>query len=108
VYLQLKLILEGIKDIVLGPIALVALVIDLLFRKSSPRRLFYEVMRGGERFERFLDLYSALPERIAERERQGSEKNMDTLLRWGEGQLQTLTGKPTDSRDSRRDASRDG
>jgi hypothetical protein len=47
-------------------------------------------MRGGDRLERFIDLYSALPENIAARKRADSEKNMDALLQWGEGQLRTL------------------
>jgi hypothetical protein len=77
VVLQLKLILEGLKDIVLGPIALVALAVDLLLRRSRDGRLFYQTLRGGERFEQFLNLYGALPER---RDRESDDPPTDPTL----------------------------
>ena len=63
VVLQLKLLLEGMKDILLGPVALVALAVDLLVRRKRDGRLFYDTLRGSARFEDFLNLYGALPER---------------------------------------------
>ncbi len=63
VVLQLKLLLEGMKDVLLGPVALVALAVDLLVRRKRDGRLFYDAIRGGARFEDFLNLYGALPER---------------------------------------------
>ncbi len=63
VVLQLKLLLEGMKDLLLGPVALAALAVDLLVRRKRDGRLFYDTLRGGARFEDFLNLYGALPER---------------------------------------------
>ncbi len=90
-FLQLKLILEGLKDLLLGPIAIVATIIDLASRRSSEQRLFHHVLRGGERFERFLGLYSALPEHSSRRDhRTGDEADMDAILQWGEHRVRTL------------------
>ena len=66
--LQLKLVLEGIKDVLLGPVALVAAVWDLLSaRRSSGERRFYRVVRSGASFERWLNLYGALRESDGDR-----------------------------------------
>jgi hypothetical protein len=61
-FLQPKLVLEGLKDLLLGPVALVAAGIDLV-RGSRPgrTRAFYEVLRVGRQFEGWLNLYGALP-----------------------------------------------
>jgi hypothetical protein len=60
--LQPKVVLEGLKDVLLGPVALLAAVLDLV-RGERPhgRRAFYEVLRFGRAFERWLNLYGALP-----------------------------------------------
>ena len=61
-FLQPKLVLEGLKDLLLGPVALVAAGIDLV-RGSRPGRprAFYVVLRFGRQFEGWLNLYGALP-----------------------------------------------
>jgi hypothetical protein len=56
---QAKLFMDGAKDIVLGPVSLVAAAADLLFPGPQPGRRFYRVMRLGERFDRWLSLFSA-------------------------------------------------
>jgi hypothetical protein len=90
VVLQLKLILEGMKDLVLGPIALVGLLIDLLLRQPHERKLFYRVLRGGERFEEFLDLYAALREREATGgEARPRGPTFDKVVDWSERQVRT-------------------
>jgi hypothetical protein len=61
-FLQPKLVLEGLKDILLGPVSLVAAGIDLVLgARPGRRRAFYRVLRLGKRFERWLNLYGALP-----------------------------------------------
>jgi hypothetical protein len=57
---QVKLWLEGFKDVALMPLALGAALIDLVFRSGSRRGTLYAVMRLGDRFERWVDLYGAL------------------------------------------------
>jgi hypothetical protein len=61
-FLQPKLVLEGLKDLLLGPVALVAAAFDLVLGPRSGRgRAFYRVLRLGRGFERWLNLYGALP-----------------------------------------------
>jgi hypothetical protein len=56
---QLKLVLDGFKDISLFWVGLVAVVIDLFFG-GRRRRLFYSVMRLGERVDLWLNLHGAI------------------------------------------------
>lgn len=56
---QLKLLLDGAKDIVLAPLSLMAAALDLFFPGERPGHRFYAVMRVGERFDRWLSLFSA-------------------------------------------------
>ena len=92
VMLQLKLLLEGLKDILLGPVSLVALAVDLLVRRSADGRLFYETLRRGQRFERFLNLYGALPEHRDSATEQASGTTIDAFLKTAERQIQRAAG----------------
>jgi len=58
VIFQIKLWLEGFKDIVLMPLSLGAAVIDLVFGGST----LYTVMKLGDRFERWVHLHAPLEE----------------------------------------------
>jgi len=63
---QVKLAVDGLKDLVLLPTSLVAALIDLVFPGPQPGRFFYLVMRAGETFDRWLSLYGpALEARAA-------------------------------------------
>lgn len=56
---QLKLLMDGAKDLFFAPISVVAAALDLLWPGDRPGRRFYAVMRVGERFDRWLSLFSA-------------------------------------------------
>jgi hypothetical protein len=56
---QVKLVLDGTKDIVLAPISIGAAALDLVLPGQRPGRRFYAVMRTGERFDRWLSLFAA-------------------------------------------------
>lgn len=56
---QVKLFLDGAKDIVLAPLSVAAVFLDLLVPGAVPGRRFYGVMRLGEKFDRWLSLFSA-------------------------------------------------
>jgi len=55
---QMKLWLDGLKDIVLSPISVIAVVLDML-RGSEQPSLFYRTLQLGEGFDRWLNLYGA-------------------------------------------------
>ena len=54
-----KLVLDGFKDVLLIWLSVFALAIDL-FRGGVRRRLFYRVIRLGERIDLWLNLHGAL------------------------------------------------
>jgi len=57
---QLKMLLDNLRDFALMPIALVAAIIDLVFRGEREGALFYKVLRWGSHSEAVIDVYSAI------------------------------------------------
>lgn len=87
----IKLAVDGLKDIVLLQLTLLAFVIDLalmVFTGGRRTRLFYKVMEVGERFDLWLNLHGA--SRHASRDPDGlfgqSRAGDDTLL----GEIEAL------------------
>jgi hypothetical protein len=90
---QLKLWMDGIKDIVLAPVSVGAGVLDLLLGPSASGYRLYRVLRLGERYDLWLNLFGAAKE--AERSGEGlfggSEPGDGTMV----GALEQLsTGEP--------------
>ena len=56
---QFKLVLDGFKDVLFFQASIAAVVFDLLFTNRK-NRLFYRVMRAGERVELWLNLHGAV------------------------------------------------
>lgn len=54
---QLKLFLDGLKDVVLSPLSLVAALLGILGMSRHSRRALYTVMRMGRRYDDWVDLY---------------------------------------------------
>lgn len=94
---QVKLFLDGLKDVVVSPLAFIALVWDLVSGRGGRRhrrgRRFYSVLRMTERFDLWLNLYGAA--RRSERSGEGlfeeSAAGSDTLL----GRLEELALEAT-------------
>lgn len=85
VIFSVKLFLDGAKDLVLMPVAMVAVALDMLAGGGRRPRVFYAVLRLAERFDLWLNLTGAL-DRL---ERDGGEdglfgggrdRDADTLL----------------------------
>ena len=83
----LKLWLDSFKDVILIQISIVAVIIDLLLGRKRTR-LFYSVMRLGERFDLWLNLHGALADGEASGDGLfgGSKAGSKTLL----GQLEQM------------------
>jgi len=62
---QLKLVLDGLKDLVLLQLSVPAVLFDFLFGRRGRPLLFYRVLRMSERFDLWLNLYA--PSQDAER-----------------------------------------
>jgi hypothetical protein len=83
---QLKLWLDGLKDVILVPLSVGAAGVDFVFRT----RLFYRVLRWGERYDLWLNLFGAAQRAAHEREGLfGASRAGDSTLL---GQLEELTG----------------
>lgn len=62
---QGKLVLDGLKDLVLGPVAIGAALMGLFSSKDDPGESFRSVLSAGRKFDRWVDLFgerqAALP-----------------------------------------------
>lgn len=90
VIFQVKLALDGGKDLVAFNLSIVAIVIDFIAGRGRRPRLFYSVVRMSERFDKWLNLHGVM-ERLDEGETDdglfgASEAGSDTLL----GQIEQL------------------
>jgi len=74
---QVKLWLEGFRDIALVPLSLGAALVDLVFRKRSGQGALYAMMRLGDRFERWVHLYAALD---PDEENDAPARSLDQIL----------------------------
>ena len=87
---QLKLTLDGFKDMVVFGLSIGAIVLDFIAGGGRRPRLFYSVIRISERFDAWLNLHGAV-ERLYETESEdglfgGSEAGSDSLI----GQIEQL------------------
>jgi len=82
VIFQVKLVLDGLKDLVLAPVSIAAAVVDVVFPGPRLGHRFYAVMAWGERYDRWLNLFGAA--QAADARRDGlfgaSRAGSDTML----------------------------
>jgi hypothetical protein len=69
VIFQVKLALDGLKDLVFMPLSIVAAALDIFFPGRRPGHRFYAVLATGEKFDRWLNLFGAA--RIADADHDG-------------------------------------
>lgn len=67
VIFQLKLFLDGVKDLILSPLSVLAAALDLFSPTEKRGKRLYAVLHLGERFDRWLNLFN-VTERAAEHE----------------------------------------
>lgn len=60
---QGKLLLDGLRDALLAPVALMAGIIGLLSGRDRAHNLFYSVLRGGLRLEKWINLFGVVEPR---------------------------------------------
>lgn len=56
---QAKLVIDGLRDILLSPVSIFAALIDLLVPGDDGGKRFYGVVRFGRRTERWINLFGA-------------------------------------------------
>jgi len=57
---QVKLALDGFKDMIVFTLSIAAIVLDFIAGRGERPRLFYSVMRISERFDAWLNLHGAI------------------------------------------------
>lgn len=57
--LQMKLVVDGLRDFILVPISLVVGIVSLVKTRDGGGREFYELLRAGRRSERWINLFGA-------------------------------------------------
>ena len=57
--LQVKLVVDGLRDFILVPISLVAGIMSLVKSRDEPATEFYDLLRMGRRSERWINLFGA-------------------------------------------------
>jgi hypothetical protein len=57
--LQLKLVVDGLRDFILVPVSLIVGIASLVKGGDSPGSQFYELLRTGRRSERWINLFGA-------------------------------------------------
>lgn len=79
---QVKLVLDGLKDVVLMPVTIGAAGLDILMPGPRPGHRFYHVIALGERFDRALNLFAAADRADASKNGlfAGARAERDTLL----------------------------
>lgn len=99
---QLKLVLDGFKDLVVFNVSIVAVVLDFLSGRGRRPRLFYSVLRLSERFDLWLNLHGVVDRLEAGDDDDGlfgaSEAGSDTLV----GKLEELVRGGDEPRSRRR------
>lgn len=87
---QLKLLLDGLKDVVVFNLSIGAMVLDVISGKGRRPRLFYSVLRMSERFDLWLNLHGVMERLDRGDDADGlfgaSDAGSDTLL----GQIEQL------------------
>lgn len=56
---QLKLLIDGLKDLVLSPVALILALAGLVLSPSDPGRPFYALLRWGLGFDQWVNMFGA-------------------------------------------------
>lgn len=77
---QLKLFLDGLIDITLAPLSVAVAAVEIFFGGERRGRLFYSILRFGEKADLWLNLYSASRRADADGLFGGSKAGSDTLL----------------------------
>ena len=83
--LQVKLLVDGLRDLLLVPASLVAGVVSLLSSENGrPGLQFYELLGFGKQTERWINLFGAV---------EHSPANLDREIPFGDADIDDLVGR---------------
>lgn len=76
---QAKLLVDGLRDLLLSPLSIVAALIDLVVPGDDGGKRFYSVVRFGRRTERWINLFGAADPRDPHKPSAGADVLLDEL-----------------------------
>lgn len=76
---QGKLFVDGLRDVLLSPVSIIAALIDLAVPGNDRGRRFYAVVRFGRRTEGWINLFGAADRHDPDKEMQGVDAIADEL-----------------------------
>lgn len=77
---QLKLFLDGLIDLTLSPLSIGAAIVEVFFGGERRGRLFYAILRFGEKADLWLNLYGASKKADSDGLFGGSQAGSDSLI----------------------------
>ena len=97
---QLKLFLDGLVDVVLSPLSIAAAIVEVLFAGERRGKIFYSILRIGEKADLWLNLYGAAGRADSDGLFGGSKAGSESLL--GELEMRLRGGDEPRGRKRRR------
>lgn len=85
VVFQFKLAVDGLRDLILVPVSIIAALLDLVSGTAGPSGNFASVLNLGRRSERYIDLFGERENHVPGDA--GGEPGLDDLLRLVENQV---------------------
>lgn len=79
VVFQVKLLVDGLRDLLLSPVSILAALIDLLVPGDDGGRRFYAVVRYGRRTEKWINLFGAADRHDPDTSPQGVDVLLEEL-----------------------------
>lgn len=89
IVLQGKLVIDGLRDALLIPVAFVAAIISVLASGEEKGRLFYDVVRLGKRSERWINLFGAVENSVTASDVPEPAVSLDDYLAQVESRLRS-------------------
>ncbi len=84
--LQVKLIVDGFRDLILVPLSLIAGAVGLMRGGSRPGQEFYDLLRAGKQSERWINLFGAVDAQEEEAGASADETDLDQMV----GRIETF------------------
>ena len=56
---QFKLAIDGLRDVILSPISIIAALVGLVSERKNPGKHFYRLLEMGHRSDRWINLFNA-------------------------------------------------
>lgn len=78
--LQVKLIVDGLRDFLLVPISIAAGIVSLLKAGKEPGTEFYDLLRFGRRSERLINLFAAADRARAREDDEETLPDIDQMV----------------------------